>query len=59
MTLNLDGKLLREVGHLSGIKDKTALVHRGLQSLVALEHVRRLAALGASQPRLRPPRRRR
>ena len=58
-TLNLNDKLLREAGHLSGIKEKTALIHRGLQSLVSLEHARRLAALGASQPRLRVARRRR
>jgi Arc/MetJ family transcription regulator len=58
-TLNLDERLLREAGQLSGIKEKTALIHRGLQSLVALEHARRLAALGATQKRLRVPRRRR
>jgi hypothetical protein len=58
-TLNLDDRLLREAGQLSGIKEKTALIHRGLQSLVAVEHARRLAMLGATQRRLSVPRRRR
>jgi Arc/MetJ family transcription regulator len=58
-TLNIDDALLREARRLSGIVEKTALVHAGLEALVARESARRLAALGGSEPRLRDvPRRR-
>jgi len=52
-TLNIDDALLREARRLSGIVEKTALVHAGLEALVARESARRLAALGGSEPRLR------
>ena len=48
-----------EQSRLSGIKEKTAVVHAGLEALVARESAKRLAALGGSQPRLRKIRRRR
>jgi Arc/MetJ family transcription regulator len=58
-TLNIDDALLREARRLSGIAEKTALVHAGLEALVARESARRLAALGGSEPRLSDvPRRR-
>ena len=58
-TLNIDDQLLDKARRLSGIQEKTALVHAGLEALVALESARRLAALGGSEKRLRPvPRRR-
>jgi len=58
-TLNLDDELVNQAKDLTGIKEKTALLHAGLQALVAKEAARRLAALGGSSPRLRPiPRRR-
>lgn len=58
-TLNIDDKLLDDAMRLSGIKEKTALVHAGLRALVSLESARRLAALGGSEKKLRPvPRRR-
>ena len=52
-TLNIDDALLREARRLSGIVEKTALVHAGLEALVARESARRLAALGGSEPRVR------
>jgi Arc/MetJ family transcription regulator len=58
-TLNIDAELLEEARRLSGLKEKTAIVHAGLEALIARESARRLAALGASQKRLRPIRRRR
>jgi len=58
-TLNLNDKLMREAAQLTGIKEKTAVIHRGLEALVAMEHARRLAALGATQRNLVMPRRRR
>lgn len=58
-TLNIDDDLLAEARRLTRIEEKTALVHAGLEALIARESARRLAALGASEPGLRPiPRRR-
>jgi Arc/MetJ family transcription regulator len=58
-TLNIDGELLTQAQRLSGIREKTALVRAGLEALIARESARRLAALGATEPRLRAVRRRR
>lgn len=58
-TLNIDELLLREAQRLSGLKEKTAVLHAGLEALIAREGARRLAVLGGSERRLRPiPRRR-
>lgn len=58
-TLNIDEALLAEAARLTGVTEKTALVRRGLKALIARESARRLAALGGSEPALRPvPRRR-
>ncbi|RKX30297.1 MAG: type II toxin-antitoxin system VapB family antitoxin [Verrucomicrobia bacterium] len=58
-TLNIDESLLKQAGRLTGVTEKTALVRRGLEALIALESARRLAALGGSEKNLRPvPRRR-
>ena len=58
-TLNIDDDLLAEAQRLTGIEEKTALVHAGLRALIARESARRLAALGGSQPALAAiPRRR-
>ena len=59
-TLNIDDELLAEAGRLTRIREKTALVRAGLESLIARESARRLAALGGtdgkakSAPRRRP-----
>ena len=59
-TLNLRDELVDAARSATGIVEKTALVHEGLQALVDRERARRLAALGGSQPGLVvPPRRRR
>ena len=58
-TLNLDDSLIEEARKLTGVHEKTALVHRGLEELIARESARMLAALGASTPKLRTIRRRR
>jgi len=58
-TLNIDDGLLRKAQRLSGLAEKTAVVHAGLEALVARESAKRLAALGATEKRLRAPRRRR
>ena len=58
-TLIIDDKLLERARELSGIEEKTALIHAGLEALIALEAGKRLAALGGSQPKLADiPRRR-
>jgi Arc/MetJ family transcription regulator len=58
-TLNIDDGLLEEAARLTGTREKTALVRRGLEALIARESARRLAALGGSERRARPvPRRR-
>lgn len=58
-TLNINDGLLKQAARLSGITQKTAVVHAGLEALIARESARRLAALGGSEPRLRKIRRRR
>jgi Arc/MetJ family transcription regulator len=58
-TLNIDDEIMKKASQLTGIKEKTALVRRGLEALIALESSRRLAILGGTEKTLRPiPRRR-
>ncbi|MAE69283.1 MAG: DUF2191 domain-containing protein [Gemmatimonadetes bacterium] len=58
-TLNIDDQLLSEAARLTGVSEKTALVRRGLEALIALESARRLASLGGSEKGLEPIRRHR
>ncbi len=58
-TLNIDDAVLKKASRLTGVKEKTALVRLGLESLIAHESSRRLAELGGSERSLRPIRRRR
>jgi Arc/MetJ family transcription regulator len=58
-TFNLDDDLLGEAQRLTGMTGRTALIHEGLRALIQRESARRLARLGASEPSLRVPRRRR
>jgi Arc/MetJ family transcription regulator len=58
-TLILDDGLIERARELTGIREKTALVHAGLEALIAREAAKRLAALGGTEPKLRDvPRRR-
>jgi Arc/MetJ family transcription regulator len=58
-TLNIEDELLNRAAKLTGIKEKTSLVRRGLESLIAIESGKRLARLGGSEKALKPvPRRR-
>ena len=58
-TLNIDEALLRQAARLTGVREKTALVRRGLEALIARESAGRLAALGGTEKALKPiPRRR-
>lgn len=58
-TINLDDALVREAQRLTGMTERTAVIHEGLRALIERESARRLARLGGSEPALaRPPRRR-
>ena len=58
-TVNLDEKLLEEAMRMTGVHERTALIHEGLRALVSRESARRLARLGGTEPQLRAiPRRR-
>lgn len=63
-TLILDDALIEKARWLTGVSEKTSLVHEGLRALIARESARRLAALGGSErglgsaPRRRPAKRR-
>lgn len=58
-TLNIEDELLDKAAKLTGIKEKTSLVKRGLESLIAIESAKRLARLGGSEKGLKTiPRRR-
>jgi Arc/MetJ family transcription regulator len=58
-TVNLDDSLLEDAHRLSGLTERTALLHEALRALIARESAKRLARLGGTEPRLRPVRRRR
>lgn len=58
-TINLDERLLEEAQRITGMQERTALLHEGLRALIARESARRLARLGGSDPHAKAPRRRR
>lgn len=49
-TVTLDDALLSEAARLSGITERSALIRRGLEVLIAQESARRLVALGGTDP---------
>jgi len=58
-TLILKDALIDRAAELTGIREKTALVHLGLESLIAQESRRHLISVGGSQKRLKATPRRR
>ena len=58
-TLILDEELVDKARRLSGITEKTAVVHAGLRALIAQRSAEQLAALGGTDRRAKAPRRRR
>ena len=58
-TLNIDDGMLQEAMRLTGLKEKTAVIHAGLHALITRENARRLIALGGTDPGAAAPRRRR
>jgi Arc/MetJ family transcription regulator len=53
-TLIIDDELLAKAQELSGLREKTAVLHAGLQALISRENARRLAALGSTERGLKP-----
>jgi Arc/MetJ family transcription regulator len=58
-TLALDDELLAKAQEYTGIKEKSALVHQALKTLVEREAARRLARLGGTMPGFKAGARRR
>ena len=58
-TLNINDNLLAEAQELTGMKERTALIHEGLRALIERESAKRLARLAGSEKELEEiPRRR-
>ena len=57
-TLIIRDDVLERAAALAGIKEKTALVHAGLEALIEKKARERLAALGGSDPKAAAGRRR-
>lgn len=58
-TLNLDDESIRRARELTGIQEKTALIHAALRELISRGAARRLAALGGTMPNFQAGRRHR
>ena len=58
-TIILNDELLAKAQKISRISEKTAVVHAGLEALIARESARRLAELGGIDPKARAAPRRR
>jgi Arc/MetJ family transcription regulator len=58
-TITLDDKLVEQAMEFTGIKERSTLITAGLEELVRKEAIRRLIALGGTDPTASvPPRRR-
>ena len=58
-TLILDAEMISKASALAGVREKTALVHMGLEALIAKMSAARLARLGGSEKNAKAvPRRR-
>ena len=51
-TLNIDNDLFLQAKELTGLKEKTSIIHEGLKALIERESARRLALLGGSEPQI-------
>lgn len=51
-TVNIDDKLLAEAQLITGVAEKATLLREGLKALIERESARRLASLGATEPKL-------
>lgn len=57
-TLNLKDDLFKRASELTGITEKTALIHAGLEELIQRKSRERLIALGGTMKDLKPIKRR-
>ena len=48
-TLNIKDDLIKKASKLTGVAEKTALVHMGLEALISIESSHRLARLGGTE----------
>ena len=58
-TLNIDSEIFLKASELTGIQEKTALVRKGLESLISKASAARLAKLGGTEKEIKPVYRRR
>lgn len=58
ITINIDDKLLAQASLITGLTERTLLIHEGLQALIQRESARRLARLSGTQKTLKAPPRR-
>ena len=58
-TLIIDEGLINRARELTGIEEKTKLVHKGLKALIEKESAMRLALMKGTMPSLKVPARRR
>lgn len=58
-TLTIDDCALARASELTGVRKKAELIKMGLEALIARESAARLAALGGTEKKLKPVRRRR
>ena len=58
-TLNIREDLLQEAAEVTGVREKTALIHLGLETLIKNAARARLAKLGGTLRNASAPRRRR
>jgi Arc/MetJ family transcription regulator len=57
--VTIDDELLNEARRLTGLRTTSELIHVALETLIAREAARRLAALGGTEPDFETPPRRR
>lgn len=58
-TVIIKDDVLNKATDMTGIREKTALIHAGLEALIEQKARERLAALGGSDPKAEAGRRRR
>jgi len=58
-TIIVRDDVIKKAAELTGIKEKTALIHAGLEALIEKKARERLAALGGTAPKFKSGRRRR
>jgi len=57
-TLNIKEELMSKAMELTGLTEKTAVIHEGLKALIAQKSRQRLISLKGSDKKAKPPKRR-